>query len=305
MRAFAIKRLDPLTSCIDRVVLAHQFEIAAWLPQAYVDVCELSRLPSTEDAHRLGFDVFIKIAAAREAFRVSSDVVESSKRAAIVKDVFDVPPTPLPECKSDTPLSSEEAASIPRPLNPVASPFVAAITKPKAETLPLPKAALSSPSIPIVEHSCLKLAADEPRNSETSNPSSSTVAEVEVEVTASPKKRPPRRSRVNLPPPFLESPNASAPVPNPMEGLVEIIPPASTSRTPLRLQDPALMPAGNMWRPCPPTVVRRPGPRMRRGVEDLDTEHYAQAIDTEDYMTRARDHHEAHRRATKQRNKDD
>jgi hypothetical protein len=109
MRAFAIKRLDPLISCIDRVIIAHQFEVTAWLPQAYLDVCELSRLPSTEDAHRLGFNVFIKIAAAREAFRVDADVVEAPKRAAIVRNIFGVPPPPSPAGEPANPVSFKEA----------------------------------------------------------------------------------------------------------------------------------------------------------------------------------------------------
>jgi hypothetical protein len=294
MRAFAIKRLDPLTSCIDRVVLAHQFEVSSWLPQAYVDVCELSRLPSTEDAHRLGFDVFIKIATAREAFRLSSDVVETSKRAAIVKDVFDVSSTPLPECKSDTPVSSEEAANILRPLNPAASPFVAAVTQPKAETLPLPKIALSSPSVPILKLLCPKPTADVPWNSKTSDPSSSTAAAVEAEVTASPKRRPPPRSRVKLPTPVVESPNASVPAPSTAKGISQVVPPASTSRAPSRFPAPAPLSADNVLRsvsrdysatetsrprPPPPPLVRTkatvvklplPPPPPRRSAAPAD-----------------------------------
>jgi hypothetical protein len=118
MREYAIKRLDPLASCVDRVVLAREYAIDAWLPQAYLDVCELPCLPPPEEIHRLGLDVFIKVATAREAFRLSTDVVEAAARGAIVKDIFGTPSAPSPEGSGLDDSAPGEEADTPGPASP-------------------------------------------------------------------------------------------------------------------------------------------------------------------------------------------
>jgi hypothetical protein len=95
MRKLAIRRLFPITSHIDKIVLALQYDIGDWLPQAYADVCEADHLPSAEDIRRLGFEVFVKIARAREAFRHSALVIDISRHPAIIKQLFDLPTLPV------------------------------------------------------------------------------------------------------------------------------------------------------------------------------------------------------------------
>jgi hypothetical protein len=104
MRAFAIKRLVDLTSCIDKIVLAREYDVDEWLKGAYVEVCKMDKLPSDEDCDRLGFDLFKKIARARESVRVSP----SNKNAVIevvVEDLFGLAPSLPIESVLSTPTS--------------------------------------------------------------------------------------------------------------------------------------------------------------------------------------------------------
>jgi hypothetical protein len=94
MRKLVIRRLFPITSHIDKIVLALQYDVGDWLPQAYADVCEADHLPSAEDIRRLGFEVFVKIARAREAFRPFA-LVDISQHPATIKQLFDLPTVPV------------------------------------------------------------------------------------------------------------------------------------------------------------------------------------------------------------------
>jgi hypothetical protein len=91
MRTLAIGRLSSLTSSIDRIVLAHDYGVDSWLPQAYLDVCEARSLPPPEEAHRIGFDTYIKVTAAREALRPSSALVNIVNRPRVIANIFGLP----------------------------------------------------------------------------------------------------------------------------------------------------------------------------------------------------------------------
>jgi hypothetical protein len=93
MRALAIKRLLPLTFPVDKIALGLEYGIKDWLPQAYMDLCEADSLPSVDDTRRLGFEVFAKIARAREELR-RSNLVRADDRAAVVYRAFDLPSPP-------------------------------------------------------------------------------------------------------------------------------------------------------------------------------------------------------------------
>jgi hypothetical protein len=93
MRALAIKRLLPLTSPVDKIVLGLEYGIKDWLPQAYIDLCEADLLPSVDDSRRLGFEVFANIARAREELR-RSNLMQVDDRTAIIYRAFDLPSPP-------------------------------------------------------------------------------------------------------------------------------------------------------------------------------------------------------------------
>jgi hypothetical protein len=97
MRAFAIKRLVPLTSCIDKIVLAREYDVDEWLKGVNVKACKMDKLPSDKDCDRLGFDLFKKIARAWESLRVSRPT-KNSAIEGVIEDVFGLLPSPSPEC---------------------------------------------------------------------------------------------------------------------------------------------------------------------------------------------------------------
>jgi hypothetical protein len=69
MRSLAITRLSPITSPINKIKLAHAYAVQDWAENAYLDVCLAVDLPSEDDVIAIGFEVFRKIARAREALR--------------------------------------------------------------------------------------------------------------------------------------------------------------------------------------------------------------------------------------------
>jgi hypothetical protein len=148
MHRLAAKHLLPLTSYIDRVVLAHAYEIDSWLPQAYMDVCELALLPSPADAHRLGFDVFIKIATARQQIYSVSGCVNLSERSKIIKNLFGSPSTPASVKGADISVSFEEAVEVPHPTEspPPRAPVRA--SSPPVETQSSPPTDQAAPAAP-------------------------------------------------------------------------------------------------------------------------------------------------------------
>jgi hypothetical protein len=65
IRALAIEQLAPITTAVDRIVLAREFGVREWLKPAYVEVCTSAALLEDEDADRLGFELFKKIVRVR------------------------------------------------------------------------------------------------------------------------------------------------------------------------------------------------------------------------------------------------
>jgi hypothetical protein len=104
MRALAIRQLDSLTSCVDRIVLARQFGVDDWLRPAYTQVCMMRALISDEDIDRLGLELFKKVARARN--RLSSTPCPKSEPAEKVVEAIFFPsaeagaPPPLHCCDS-------------------------------------------------------------------------------------------------------------------------------------------------------------------------------------------------------------
>jgi hypothetical protein len=89
MRSLAITRLSPITSPIDKIKLAHAYAVEDWAEDAYLDVCLAANLPSEDDLVAIGFEVFRKIARAREALRSPKlRRWTTDERRVIVRETF-------------------------------------------------------------------------------------------------------------------------------------------------------------------------------------------------------------------------
>jgi hypothetical protein len=89
IRALAIQKLTPITSAIDKIVLAREHAVDEWLEDSYLAVCEAPKLPSPEDRRRLGMDDLIRVISAWEAMHTHPNVVESRKlRLSAFRTVF-------------------------------------------------------------------------------------------------------------------------------------------------------------------------------------------------------------------------
>jgi hypothetical protein len=87
IRALAIEQLAPLTTAVDRIVLAREFDVREWLKPAYIEVYTSAALLEDVDADRLGFELFKKIVRVRHGISTlaarPSEEVENT-----VEDVF-------------------------------------------------------------------------------------------------------------------------------------------------------------------------------------------------------------------------
>jgi hypothetical protein len=89
MRSLAIARLSSLTTSVDKIKLARDYHVDSWLQDAYMDVCLQPELPCESDLVEIGFDLFRKIARAREALRSSELLLFPDEgRCAIIQDIF-------------------------------------------------------------------------------------------------------------------------------------------------------------------------------------------------------------------------
>jgi hypothetical protein len=89
MRSLAIDRLVPLTTSIDKIKMAQAYLVCDWFEDAYLDVCLAPNLPNEEDLVAIGFDVFRKIARAREALRSPKLRTHArDERRAIIRETF-------------------------------------------------------------------------------------------------------------------------------------------------------------------------------------------------------------------------
>jgi hypothetical protein len=119
MRAFALKQLEDITSSVDKIVLAHEFGIDAWLKPAYVCICTSQALVSDDEIDRLGFNLFKKVARARNRLSSMPAEVPSERAKRVVEDEFDlVADEPLRAVSPGLPGASTAPASIPDPPQP-------------------------------------------------------------------------------------------------------------------------------------------------------------------------------------------
>jgi hypothetical protein len=87
VRALAIRLLTPLTTPVDKIVLAREHGVREWLAGAYRDVCVSPSLPSDAECDRLGFDTFKRVARARDTLSMFAPTAEYDVRR-VVQDVF-------------------------------------------------------------------------------------------------------------------------------------------------------------------------------------------------------------------------
>jgi hypothetical protein len=91
IRTLALRKLLPLTSPVDQIVLANQYNIDAWKPAAYRQLCEQAFWPSPDDCQRLGLDELIKFGQGWHAMRASTTLIPPSDRDALVTRMFNLP----------------------------------------------------------------------------------------------------------------------------------------------------------------------------------------------------------------------
>jgi hypothetical protein len=94
VHALAIKQLTGSTTSVDKIVLAREFGVDEWLPDAYREVCVMPSLPSDEDCNRLGFDTFKKVARARDTLSAFTPTADFEVRR-VVQDVFQLQIAPV------------------------------------------------------------------------------------------------------------------------------------------------------------------------------------------------------------------
>jgi hypothetical protein len=88
MRSLAIDRLYPITTPVDKIVLARDYGMNEWLHNAYSDVCTASSLPTQEDSISLGFDTYRMVAEAREALRPFKATTRRTSLPSVIQRVF-------------------------------------------------------------------------------------------------------------------------------------------------------------------------------------------------------------------------
>jgi hypothetical protein len=88
IRAMAVTKLTALAGPVDRVVLAHAYDVGHWLPLAYQALCEREECLSDEDGLKLGIHDVLKIARLRVAMRSGKVMLDGPARAVLVRDAF-------------------------------------------------------------------------------------------------------------------------------------------------------------------------------------------------------------------------
>jgi hypothetical protein len=88
IRAVAIGELFAITTPVDKLVLARDYDIGEWLAGAYLDVCQASEYPSDEDCHRLDRATIVTIGRAREALRSPGTLIPFAARAELIRRIF-------------------------------------------------------------------------------------------------------------------------------------------------------------------------------------------------------------------------
>ncbi|KZT27205.1 hypothetical protein NEOLEDRAFT_1034811, partial [Neolentinus lepideus HHB14362 ss-1] len=66
IRLLAIRELFPLATAVDKIVLAHKYDVKEWLLDAYKEVCLRKDSLSVEEAKRIGAEDTARVAIVRE-----------------------------------------------------------------------------------------------------------------------------------------------------------------------------------------------------------------------------------------------
>ncbi|KAJ2919704.1 hypothetical protein MD484_g666, partial [Candolleomyces efflorescens] len=95
IKGLAIKALekDSLVKLgpVDKIILAHQFDVSDWLRPAYTKLCQRSKPLSTTEAGKLGAETAALIAQAREMYR-DSEAFAETKSPYNLMPAFDFSP---------------------------------------------------------------------------------------------------------------------------------------------------------------------------------------------------------------------
>jgi len=103
LRELAIKRLFDITSPLEKITLAHSFDLAHWLPSAYTDLCERVAPLSIEEGRKLGKlgqlggDIVILLYLARHEIAGLNIQNDRANAMEVVKNVFGLGCPPPPE----------------------------------------------------------------------------------------------------------------------------------------------------------------------------------------------------------------
>jgi hypothetical protein len=84
----AIAQLAALAGPVDRVILAHAYDVGHWLPLAYQALCERETCLSDEEGLKLGIHDVLKIARLRVAMRPREVTLDGPARAVLLQHAF-------------------------------------------------------------------------------------------------------------------------------------------------------------------------------------------------------------------------
>jgi hypothetical protein len=132
-----------MTSPIDRLVLARDYDVCEWMEEAYLAVCQSSEYPSDEDCLRLDPVTIVRIGRAREALRSPGTLVLSERHPEVVRRIFKLQSDCALKGMSTTLGPTEEASSMPSPHCHEAIPTAHSSLPPQDESTPQVLAAFS------------------------------------------------------------------------------------------------------------------------------------------------------------------
>ncbi|KDQ58991.1 hypothetical protein JAAARDRAFT_205981 [Jaapia argillacea MUCL 33604] len=108
IRTLAIRELSGAASPVDKIALAHKFDVPEWLKDAYVDICGRSHTLALEEGERLGLPEVIKISEARELMRCRLGSARRQDLVRIVGRIFYPQEEKIPDPPTHQDFSSSE-----------------------------------------------------------------------------------------------------------------------------------------------------------------------------------------------------
>jgi hypothetical protein len=119
----AVTKLASLAGPVDRVVLAHAYDVGQWLPLAYQALCEREECLSDEDGLKLGIHDVLKIARLRVAMRSGRVILDGPARTMLVRDAFKPVEKPDPSVLFSVASTEEQVINTPLVIPAAALPF--------------------------------------------------------------------------------------------------------------------------------------------------------------------------------------